>query len=133
MNKLILTSLLLASTAHAQGIECPKFYPWQDTPLSEVPHEHKGKGIVAKAKLTGASMYAGEMGGQGELHGDRKKVRGGWDVQYGFAPRDARWLVCSYGGGDITWWEQLSTKATRCKLEVRETGGDPMSAKLACK
>jgi hypothetical protein len=133
MKRLILVTLLLGSGVQAQIIECPKFYPWEDTPLAEVPHQHKGKGFIAKARLEGASMYTGAINGHGELQGDRNKVKGGWDVRYGFESADTRWLVCSYGGGDITWWEQLDSKTTSCKLEIREMGRDPKGVKLTCK
>jgi hypothetical protein len=131
--KTLLLALLAVSTSttYAQVIECPKFYPWQDTRLAEVPPQHKGTGLLAKSRLAGASMYTGELGGQAELQGDGKKVKGGWEVNYGFASGDARWLVCSYGA-QITWWERMDPKATACKLEVREGGRDPASAKVTC-
>jgi hypothetical protein len=119
------------STTRAQVTECPRFYPWQDTRLAEVPPQHKGTGVLTKSRLASAAMYAGELGGQAELQGDRQKVKGGWDVLYGFARGDARWLVCSYGA-QITWWEQMDPKATSCKLEVRDGGRNPASAKVSC-
>jgi hypothetical protein len=129
----LLFACLVAPAAHAQVIECPKFYPWQDTPIAEVPHQHKGKGFVAKTKLTGAGMYAGDINGQGELHGEEQKVKGGWDVRHGFAAVDQKWLVCSYGSGQVTWWEQLDAKVTSCMLQTREGGRDPMDIKATCK
>jgi hypothetical protein len=133
MRRLLTAFLALSSTASAQTIECPKFYPWQDTPIAEVPHQHKGKGFVARAKLNGAGLFTGEMNGQGEMIGDRRKVKGGINVHYGFAPPETKWFVCSYGSaGDITWWEQLDRKATSCNLEIRESGRDPMSARIRC-
>lgn len=133
MRRALLLWVALAPAAQAQVIECPKFYPWQDTPVAEVPYQHKGQGFVAKAKLSGAGMYAGELNGRGELMGDSKKVKGGFDVDFGFG-REPKWLVCSYGtSGDIRWWEQIDAKATRCTLKLREGGQDPMSASLACK
>jgi hypothetical protein len=132
MRAAALLLLILAPAAAAQVIECPKFYPWQDTELAEVPYQHKGKGFVAKTKLTGAGMYIGELNGQGELMGAGTKVRGGWDIEYGFGP-EPKWLVCSYGSnGDIRWWEQIDSKMTRCTLKMREGGRDPMDAKLTC-
>lgn len=128
----LLLALLVAPAVQAQVIECPKFYPWQDTKLAEVPHQHKGAGFVSKAKLSGAGMYTGELNGQGELMGDGKKVKGGWDVEYGFG-LEPKWLVCSYGSsGEIRWWEQIDPKATRCTLTMREGGRAPMDAKLTC-
>ena len=78
-------------------------------------------------------MFTGEINGRGELMGDSKKVKGGFDVDFGFGA-ERKWLVCSYGsGGDIRWWEQIDVKATRCTLKLREGGRDPMSAALTCK
>jgi hypothetical protein len=129
----LLFACLIVSTAHAQTVECPKFYPSQDTSLAEVPYQHKGKGIVSKAKLSGASMYIGELGGPGELRGDDRQVKGGWDVNYGFG-REPKWLVCSYGrNGDVMWWEPIDSKATHCTLKIREGGRDPMDVTLTCK
>jgi hypothetical protein len=125
--------LALPSVAAAQVIECPKFYPWQDTRISEVPYQHKGVGFIAKAKLSGAGMYEGELNGRGELQGDRRKVKGGWEVLHGFELGRQKWLVCSYGAGDITWWEELGPKITSCTLQTREAGRDPAEAKATCK
>jgi hypothetical protein len=133
MRALALAFLFAAPGALAQVIECPKFYPWQDTPMSETPYQHKGKGFVAKAKLAGAGMFTGEANGREELVGDGRKVKGGWDVRHGFAGGETKWLVCSYGNGDITWWEQLDPKITSCTLQTRERGRDPMDVKATCK
>jgi hypothetical protein len=132
--KTILVACLFASgVAQAEVVECPKFYPWQDTPLAEVPFQHKGKGIVAKASLSGAGMYVGDFNGEGELQGVRKRVPNGYEVEYGGGSRP-KWLVCSYGtSGDIRWWEQLDSQSATCKLAVREKGVDPISAKMVCK
>ena len=127
-------AVLLAPTVHAQVVECPKFYPWQDTPLAEVPYRHAGKGVVARAQLSGASMYVGDWNGRGELVGDGKKVRGGRDTRYGFEPGDVKWLVCTYGrDGSVTWWEQMDPKATSCVVRLREGGRDPMEANATCR
>jgi hypothetical protein len=132
MRALVL-AYIVTSAAFAQTIECPQFYPWQDTPIAEVPYQHKGKGIVAKAKLTGSAMYIGELGGQGELRGDDRQVKGGVDIHYGFGI-EPKWLVCSYGSsGDVKWWEQIDSKATHCTLKIRGGGHDPVDAKLTCK
>jgi hypothetical protein len=133
MRAALLFLLALAPQAHAQVVECPKFYPWEDTVLAEVPYRHQGKGVVAKGRLRGATAYTGEFNGQAELQGMRKDVKGGFDVQYGFAPGELKWLVCTYGGGDIAWWEQLDSKVTSCKLSVRKAGTDPLDVRMTCK
>ena len=55
MTKLLFACLILAPAAQAQEVSCPKFYPWQDTVLTEVPYRHNGKGVVPKQELSGAS------------------------------------------------------------------------------
>jgi hypothetical protein len=102
-------------------------------PIAEVPVQHKGKGFVAKTALSGAGMFTGKANGREELVGNSMKVKGGWDVQHSFAAGDAKWLVCSYGAGDITWWEQIDPKVTVCKVETRQSGRDPASVKAICK
>jgi hypothetical protein len=123
----------LAPAAHAQVVECPKFYPWQDTPLAEVPYQHRGQGFVAKSVLRGAVMYTGEINGKAALVGEPHKVKGGQDVRHGFEPGERKWLVCSYGDGSVTWWEQMDPKATSCVVQMRDGGRDPMNVKATCR
>ncbi|MEW6369917.1 MAG: STY0301 family protein [Pseudomonadota bacterium] len=135
MKKILLVGLLFASTAQAKEISCPKFYPWQDTVLAEVPYQHTGKGVIKKQELSGASWMGGDFNDTfGEMVGGVTKVEGGLDIQ---VPSFAKWFVCWYGGGAVAWWEELkltSAKVKSCKIEVRnKVGRDPMDAKLVCK
>lgn len=133
MKKILFAYLIVGPAAQAQVIECPKFYPWQDTPLTEVPYRHKGKGIVARRPLSDASAFAGEFNGASELQGVRKDVKGGYDVQL---PGVTKWFVCYYGEGrDISWWEQIDdSKITRCTLRVRNKNSEGMmDATMTCK
>jgi hypothetical protein len=134
MKNLLLVGLLASSTAQAQVAECPKFYPWQDTVLAEVPYQHKGKGVVAKQRLAGAGAFWGDFNDTAEIHGGpEKRVKGGTDTEM---PANTRWLVCWYGPGrSISWWEELKAdgKASRCTLQVRDGGRDPMDIKMVCK
>jgi hypothetical protein len=135
MKKLLLACLILAPAAQAQVFECPKFYPWQDTVMAEVPYKHNGKGVVRKQELFGANWMGGDFNDTfGEMQGPpTKKVKGGVDI---VVPTFARWLVCDYGGG-ISWWEELKldkNKAQSCVMQVRDkVGRDPMDIKLVCK
>jgi hypothetical protein len=133
MRKFIFACLILAPSAQAQVFECPKFYPWQDTVMSEVPYQHRGKGIVQKAELSGAGAFLGDFNGNMQIApADVKKIKGGSDSY--FMP--AKWLVCDYGNG-ISWWEELKldeNKVQSCVLQVRnKQGRDPMDIKLVCK
>lgn len=124
----------LAPVVHAEVIECPKFYPWQDTPIAEVPYRHKGQGFLAKSKLLSASMFTGEIDGKAELVGEQHKVKGGWDVHHGFTKGESKWLVCFYGErGTVAWWEQIDPKVTRCVVQTRDGGRDPMDARATCR
>lgn len=127
--------LIFGPAAHAQVIECPKFYPWQDTVLSEVPEGHKGKGLVLKGRLAGAGMSEGEFNGGAisVIHGLRKDTKGGWEVDFpGF--RGPKWFVCYYEPGNISWWEQLDNKEADCKLKVvKKNSEGMMDATLTCK
>jgi hypothetical protein len=135
MRRLILVCLILTPAIKAQEFECPKFYPSQDTVLTEVPYKHNGKGVVAKAELHGATWMGGDFNDRfGVMQGPpEKKVKGGVDVD---VPTFARWLVCDYGGG-VRWWEELkldNKKVKECTMQVRnKVDGNPMDVKLACK
>jgi len=77
-------------------------------------------------------MQAGGLYGDDQLVGpEGRKVKGGWDTEYGFTPQQTKWLVCVYGGtewsgmkrivpGRIEWWEKVDPKITSCILQVRE-------------
>lgn len=136
MTKLLFVSLLLATSAHAQDIACPKFYPSDDTPLSEVPYQHTGKGILKKQALSGAYWMAGEINDTfGEMEGASDKVKNGVDIA---VPAFAKWFVCWYGGGRaVAWWEQIKPETLKnkaCKIQIRNRNGrDPMDIKLVCR
>jgi hypothetical protein len=132
---LIAACLIFSTHVHAQVHECPKFYPWQDTVLAEVPYQHHGKGLVKKRQLSGASVMIDEFNKPGELHGgERKQVKGGVDIDY---PANITWFVCYYGeGSDISWWEELKlnhSKVQGCTVQIRDDHRNPKDIKLVCK
>lgn len=136
MRKLLFACVLVGSSAHAQEISCPKFYPSEDTVLGEVPYQHTGKGVLRKQELSSASWMGGSFNDTaGEMIGGSDKVRGGVDIA---VPAFAKWFVCWYGGGRaIAWWEELkpdTMKARNCKIQIRnKISRDPMDIKLVCK
>jgi hypothetical protein len=135
MKRLLLAVLLLTPVVRAQDISCPKFYPSEDTMLTEVPYRHSGKGILKKQELSGASWMGGDFNDTlGEMAGGSEKVKGGVDITI---PTFAKWFVCWYGGGrGVAWWEELKPSATKgnCRIQIRDkTGRDPMDIKLVCR
>lgn len=136
MKILSLAYLLFASAAQAQEISCPKYYPSEDTVLSEVPYQHLGKGVIKKQELSGANWMGGDFNDTfGEMAGGVEKVQGGLTIA---VPTAAKWFVCWYGGGRaIAWWEEIKLEkigAKNCEIQIRnKVGRDPMDAKLICK
>jgi len=133
---LLLSSLLLLSTAQADDLRCPDAYPSKEVTTSYIPPGHEGSGLLRGAKLSSAYISTGE------LHSDPtgfnamqlipKKVKGGWDTEDHFTPQESKWLVCVYGGdgrtsvenprvaGSIEWWEKIGSNVTECELHFRE-------------
>jgi len=136
MRKLLTACLILSAHVQAQMYECPKFYPWQDTVLAEVPYQHHGGGVVARRVLTSASvMQDGFNMPFGELYGSgEKKVKGGVDIDF---PADVTWFVCWYGDRrQVAWWEELKlnqSKVQRCTMQIRDDHRNPKDIKLICK
>lgn len=135
MRAILLACLVAAPAAQAQVVECPKFYPSQDTVLTEVPYGHKGLGLLRKGQLIDAEMSEGQFGERsfGSLQGGRKNLKNGWEVEYPSFP-GPKWFVCLYEPGNVTWWEQLDNKPLSCKLKVvKKNSEGMMDAALTCK
>jgi hypothetical protein len=129
-------ALTLSSTANARPVakiyKCPEVHP------------EKNSG----PRLTNATMYLGELHGQGVLHGDVAQVKDGSDIHYDFPEGVPRWLVCSYGGqriagtaidpprvvGATDWWMPVDSLVDDCNLKIREAKGeDTWAAAATCK
>lgn len=135
MRLALLACLILASAAQAQVVECPAFYPSLDTVLSEVPHQHKGKGLVRKGRLSGAAMSEGKFNGDAMsmVHGLRTETKDSWEEEFPIF-RGPKWLICFYAPGNISWWEQLEDRPAACRLNVAKKNAEGvMKATLTCK
>lgn len=138
MKRLRLPLLLLMVPVQAQEIECPKFYPSEDTVLAEVPYRHRGTGVISKADLSGASGMGSPPSFKPPIEfrgGLVKKVKGGTEIEM---PLDTKWFVCYYGiGTTIAWWEELKhdpDKVETCTLKIRnKIGNTPMAIRFVCK
>ena len=125
----VLAGLLLAcGAAHAQVIECPPAYPLEPMALAG-----NSKAIVQQSRLSGGGVYLGNLGGNGEMHGDQRSVKGGINVQYGFGENEPKWFVCGYGRDRaIGSWRAIDAKATTCTMQQR-TRGDVVTVRAECK
>lgn len=120
--------LLACGAAHAQVIECPPAFPLERTALVG---DHKA--FVGKRWLSGGTVVEGDLGGNAELHGERKDVKGGEDVRYGVSAGEQKWFVCAYGrDGAIGSWRAIDVKATMCTMQQR-TRGDVTTVRAECK
>lgn len=136
MKRLLIAVLVLSSTAKAQEVKCPEFYPEKEVTLAETPSGHKGIGLIRGANLSSAFMYVGELHSDPSMNQAMQevptKVKGGWDMIYNFTPKDTkRWLICVYGGdresvdrprihGRTEWWEMIDPRKSSCVLRFRE-------------
>jgi hypothetical protein len=135
---LLFACLALSSSAQAQEIACPKFYPWEDTVIAAVPYQHNGQGVVEKQELSGASAMGSSYNVKPPIEfrgGPETKVKGGTDI---VMPTDTKWFVCWYGlGRSAAWWEELKHdpgKVKACVMKIREKAGrDPMDIKFVCR
>lgn len=116
--KLMLISLLACGATHAQVIECPPAFPLEAKALAD-----DSKAIVERSLLSGGGVSIGKLGSRGDMQGDRKRVRGGVDVQFGFRENDLKWFVCGYSqDGVIGLWREIDAKAITCIMRQRERG-----------
>lgn len=125
--KIIGIGLLFCATAQAQVFYCPPQHP--RTILATAGDTNT---FVAPSLLSGGGVYWGELGAQTEMHGDRKRFKGGVDVIYGLPDNQKRWLVCQYAGSSITLWTAVDNAASTCKLHQRDHGGN-VSVQAECK
>jgi hypothetical protein len=80
-------------------------------------------------------MSEGEFNGDAMsmMHGLRTETNGGWEEEFPKF-RGAKWLICYYEPGNISWWEQLGDQPLACRLKVSKKNSEGvMEATLTCK
>lgn len=101
MTSLLFASLLLASAVHAAELQCPDCYPGQDIELS-APQGWAGR-VDGGARLIGAGAVVGKPEEKGELRGQDRKTKDGYEIRYAglndFQEPLQKWVFCSYGQG----------------------------------
>jgi hypothetical protein len=126
--KAITVSLLICASAQAQVFHCPALYPQATHAVVGDAHT-----FATPSRLNRGGVYLGDIGSDGELHGDRRSSKkGAIDVTYGLPDTTKKWFVCEYGESSITMWTAINDKATACTLQQRRCG-DEVTVKAECK
>ncbi|WP_426196722.1 STY0301 family protein [Massilia sp. DWR3-1-1] len=125
--KALLASLLLCAGAQAKEFHCPSQYPSETHALVGDTHT-----FVSPSRLVRAGVYWGELGGQGEMHGDRKTSKDAVLVRFGLPEKEKKWFVCEYGNSSITMWTAIEDRATECLLQQSSRGG-VVTVRAQCK
>lgn len=125
--KVLLAGVLLCANAQAQVFHCPQQYPRETKALS-----NDTNAFVSPSRLSGGGVYWGELGGEGQMHGDRRFSKGGFDVRYGLPRDEKKWFVCQYGTGSITVWTEVGAKARECLVKQRG-GRDAVTVEGECR
>lgn len=108
MKKYLLALLMLASTANAQSIDCPKKL-----------------GIYW---LTDASTYFDK---KSEIQGERKELKNGYDE---ILPPNVEYLVCEYENAQKKWRRfQPKDGINSCALQLRRIANKVERISLICK
>lgn len=125
--KAISVSLLICASAQAQVFHCPALYP-------QATHALVGDAytFATPSRLNRGGVYFGDLGGDGEMHGDRRSTKDAIDVTYVLPDTTKKWFVCEYGESSITMWTAINDKATTCTLQQRRRG-DEVTVKAECK
>lgn len=125
--KAIIVSLLICASAQAQVFHCPALYP-------QATHALVGDAytFATPSRLNRGGVYFGDLGSDGEMHGDRRSTKDAIDVTYGLPATTKKWFVCEYGESSITMWTAINDKATTCTLQQRRRG-DEVTVKAECK
>jgi len=109
--RVLILAAVLGGTAQAEVVDCPKLHAGQ--------------------RLVGAGMFHG-ANKDFELMGGRKKVLGGYDVDFGFNGGEVKGVACWYGK-DTSRWYQVSPAAKQCDLRERTTTAGQVTVKITCR
>jgi hypothetical protein len=125
--KVMAAALLLCTGAQAQILHCPALYPQETHALVGDTNT-----FATPSRLNRGGIYLGELGGNGEMHGDLRSGKGAIDVTYGLPDASKKWFVCEYGESSIALWTAINDKAAMCTLQQRSRNG-AVTVKAECK
>jgi hypothetical protein len=133
MKMIAIVLALFYAPIQAQTISCPPTYPPKDIVIpDQAPHGFGGGMVMADAKLSGAGMFLNDPR-KGELIGDYRKTKTGWEISYKFEPKEVKWLVCYYGkSGEVRRFETMDSTTKDC-LVTAINKKDQVSIAATCK
>ena len=118
----IIALLLLATPVHAAEIRCPDRW----TPIGWTQ-----QGAAPGERVRGAGVIVGPIENNGELRGDERKTRSGYEVRFAglgqYVEPLGKWAYCDYGP-DARLLRQLPHDTRECVAKMRRA-----SATLDCR
>lgn len=122
MKPLIFAPLLFILTVQASELQCPDRYPAQDIELP-APHRWTGR-VDGGARLIGAGALVGMPEEKGELRGQDRKTKDGYEIRYAglneFQEPLQKWVFCSYGqGGEVRLFRRMPDDTDECLVKYK--------------
>jgi hypothetical protein len=122
MKPILFASLLFISAAQGAELQCPDRYPAKDLELT-APQGWTGH-VGGGARLIGAGALVGKPEDNGELRGQDRKTRDGYEIRYAglndYLEPLQKWVFCSYGhGGEIRLFRRMPDDTGKCTVKYR--------------
>jgi hypothetical protein len=122
MKPLLVAPLLFISAAQATELQCPERYPAKDIELP-APEGWTGR-VDSGARLIGAGALVGKPDKRGELRGQDRKTRDGYEIRYAglsdYLEPLQKWVFCSYGhGGEVRLFRQMPDDTDECLVKYQ--------------
>lgn len=120
MKPLLFAPLLFISAAQATELQCPEHYPAQDIELP-APQGWSGR-VDGGARLIGAGVLVGKPEDKGQLRGQDRKTKDGYEIRYAglndFQEPLQKWAFCSYGlGGELRLFHRMPDDTDECLVK----------------
>lgn len=122
MKPFFFASFLFISTAQAAELQCPDRYPAQAIELA-APQGWTGR-VDGGARLIGAGALVGQSEEKGELRGQDRETKDGYEIRYAglndFQEPLQKWVFCSYGrGGEVRLFRRMPDDTDECLVKYR--------------
>ena len=105
--------LLVVTQVHAAEVQCPDHW---------APAGWVAQGAASGARVRDAGVIVGPIKNHGDLRGNERKTRGGYEVRFtglnDYVEPLPKWIYCSYGL-DARLLKKLPDATSECLARVR--------------